>query len=397
MFDVENLGQVFTPDYIVSQMLSLKKNQGSVLEPSAGNGRFFNQIPNCIGIEIDEKHCQKGMLNIDFFDYSIQNKFDTIIGNPPYVKHNKIHSETRKKLDYSLFDERSNLYLFFIEKCIKHLNNGGELIFITPRDFFKSTSSIKLNQFIYSQGTITDLIDFGDAKIFENAQPNCVIFRFEKGNFSRKTNISKQFVCSNGQLYFTNNQYPVMLSDIFTVKVGAVSGLDKIYKNEDIGNEYFVTSITQKTGKTQKMVFVNSPNAYLLKHKEELIKRKIRKFDENNWWEWGRKHHISDKKRIYVNAKTRNKNPFFTNDCRNYDGSILALFPHNQDLNIETLKDMLNQVNWFELGFICDGRFLFSQKSLENTMLPNDFADFTRPAGLTANTFPSTTGNPSGL
>lgn len=376
MFDVDILGQVFTPSHIVSQMLSLRKNDGSVLEPSAGDGSFWNNIPNCVGIEIDKNHSKEGMLNMDFFDYSTENTFDTIIGNPPYVKHNSIREETRKKLDYTLFDERSNLYLFFIEKCIRHLNDKGELIFITPRDFFKSTSSIKLNQFIYNQGTITDLIDLGDAKVFEDAQPNCIIFRFEKGNFSRKTNVYKQFVCSNGQLFFTTNQYPVLLSDVFMVKVGAVSGLDKIYKNEDFGNEDFVTSVTRKTGKTQKMVFVDTPTDYLLNYKNILINRKIKKFDENNWWEWGRKHHVSNKKRIYVNTKTRNQSPFFINDCNNYDGSVLALFPHNQNLDIEILKNKLNKVNWFELGFVCDGRFLFSQKSLENTMLPDEFLQY---------------------
>lgn len=376
IFDVENLGQVFTPAHIVSEMLSLRKNYGSILEPSAGNGSFYKQIPNCVGIEIDENHCQDGMLHMDFFDYSLDNQFDTIIGNPPYVKHKSINENTRKKLDYSLFDERSNLYLFFIEKCIKHLKDNGELIFITPRDFFKSTSSIKLNQFIYNQGTITDLIDLGDSRVFENAQPNCVIFRFEKGNFSRKTNVSKQFVCNNGQLYFTDDQYSVLLSDIFSVKVGAVSGNDKIFKNKEYGNQDFVTSITCKTGKTQKMIFVDSPNEYLENHKETLISRKIRSFNESNWWEWGRKHHITDKKRIYVNTKTRNKQPFFINDCKNYDGSILALFPHNQNVDLEELTEKLNAVNWFELGFVCDGRFLFSQKSLENTILPNSFVEY---------------------
>lgn len=376
MFDVEQLGQVFTPPHIVSEMLSLRKNMGSVLEPSAGNGSFFNHITNCVGIEIDTKHCQKGMLNIDFFDYSINNKFDTIIGNPPYVKYQNIRTDTKKKLRSYIFDERSNLYLFFIEKCINHLNHNGELIFITPRDFLKSTSSIKLNQFIYSEGTITDIIELGDEKVFADATPNCIIFRFEKGNFSRKTNISKQFVLNNGQLYFTTNKYVVQFSDIFSVKVGGVSGNDAIFKNETFGNVDFVTSITRKTGRTQKMIFVDRPTEFLIQHKKKLINRKIRNFTENNWWEWGRKHHISNKKRIYVNTKTRIKSPFFTNECKNYDGSILALFPHNQDIDCIKLCDMLNKVDWQELGFVCDGPFLFSQKSLENTILPENFMEY---------------------
>ena len=150
----------------------------------------------------------------------------------------------------------------------------------------------------------------GDSKVFDNATPNCIIFRFEKGNFSRKTNVSKQFICNNGQLYFTDNQYPIALSHIFSVKVGGVSGNDKIFKNETYGNADFVTSITCKTGNTQRMVFVDSPIPYLEENKDILINRKIRSFNENNWWEWGRKHCISERKRIYVNTKTRNKRPY---------------------------------------------------------------------------------------
>ena len=374
IYNVEQLGQVFTPNDIVSQMLLLCHNRGRVLEPSCGNGAFSKNIPNCVAIEIDSKHIDSKMLNIDFFDYSIEEKFDTIIGNPPYVRYQDILPQTKEKLKSNLFDERSNLYLFFIEKCIKHLNDGGELIFITPRDFLKATSSIKLNKFIFEQGTITDLIDLGDENIFAGFTPNCIIFRFEKGNFIRKTNITKQFVFSNGQLLFTNNNYTVAFNDIFFVKVGAVSGNDKIFTNE-LGNTEFVCSSTYKTGKTKRMIF-NEQIPYLEQYKEILLQRGIKKFDESNWWQWGRNHYISSQKRIYVNCKTRNKKPFFTHFCNNYDGSILAIFPINQDLDINLLTNQLNDVNWYELGFVCDGRYIFSQRSLENSLLPNSFVNY---------------------
>ena len=37
---------------------------------------------------------------------------------------------------------------------------------------------------------------------------------------------------------------------------------------------------------------------------------------------------------------------------------------------------MLNRVDWNDKGFVCDGRFIFSQRSLENTLLPIDFERF---------------------
>ncbi|MDR1698690.1 MAG: hypothetical protein LBR75_02545 [Prevotellaceae bacterium] len=53
MYNVEQLGQVFTPQFVVSEMLQLRKNFGNVLEPSSGDGAFANNIPNCVSIEID--------------------------------------------------------------------------------------------------------------------------------------------------------------------------------------------------------------------------------------------------------------------------------------------------------------------------------------------------------
>lgn len=377
--DIPTLGQVFTPKHIVCDMLSLIKNNGEILEPSCGDGAFCKNLKRCVGIEIDNKFINENVLNIDFFDYPTTNKFDTIIGNPPYVRYQDILNSTKEKLTEfdKIFDKRTNLYLFFIYKCVLHLKERGELIFITPRDFLKSTSAIKLNEFLYENGTITDFIDLGDEKIFKNAQPNCAIWRFEKGNFKRNTNVLKEFSCANGQLLFTSKKYCVKFSDLFFVKVGAVSGKDKIFANEKYGNLDFVCSQTAKNGKTRRMIY-NEKCEFLLQFKDELIARKIRKFDENNYFLWGRDYYKSDKIRIYVNAKTRNKKPFFTHKCTAYDGSILAIFP-KFECDEKTLNELifaLNSIDWGELGFVCGGRFLFSQKSLENSLLPIEFAKF---------------------
>ena len=37
------------------------------------------------------------------------------------------------------------------------------------------------------------------------------------------------------------------------------------------------------------------------------------------------------------------------------------------------MAELLNQVNWEELEFVCDGRYLFSQRALENSVLPDTF------------------------
>lgn len=379
--DVENLGQVFTPEPIVRRMLALRRNAGRVLEPACGDGAFSRHLPGCTAIEIDRRHCPPGALNIDFFAYPEREKFATIIGNPPYVRYQDIPPSTRKRLSAEHFDGRSNLYLFFIEKCLRHLEPGGELIFITPRDFLKATSAVRLNRMLFEAGTITDFIELGDLRIFADATPNCAIWRFEKDNFFRATRYAsglaaeveeRHFHCAGGHLAFTRSGYTVPLSDLFAVKVGAVSGADEIFASDVHGTMDFVCSHTAKTGQTRRMIF-NTPHEALLPHKARLLARRIRPFDESNWWQWGRLHPQTDAPRIYVNGRTRNPSPFFLHPCPNYDGAILALFPKDPAADLADLCARLNAVDWAELGFVCDGRYLFTQRSLEQSLLPASF------------------------
>lgn len=398
------LGQIFTPPPIVDCMLTLVRNSGRVLEPACGDGAFLKHFPDALGIEVDPRHAPPGAEVMDFFELAEDELFDTIIGNPPYVRYQDISPGTRRLAGESVLDGRANLYLFFIEKCLRHLTPGGELIFITPRDLLKATSAVPLNRLLYAEGTITDFIDLGDLHLFDGASPNCAIWRFQSGDRSRHTRYaalgqaggvdalgqlaweSRRFMENGGQLIFTQHDYPLQLADIAFVKVGAVSGADEIYADEALGNRDFVCSSTVTTGRTRRMIWCepDEPVPESLKaHHARLIARRIRRFDEFNWWQWGRSYYQSDRPRIYVNCKTRRAQPFFIHDCPHYDGSVLAIFPHDPATDVHALAAALNGVDWEDLGFICDGRFLFTQRSLEQAPLPKHFRSFRPKAGVT--------------
>lgn len=372
--DVANLGQVFTPAELVKRALGLRRNQGRCLEPSCGDGAFFARIPGCVGIELDPRVCPPGARNMDFFALPDTETFDTIVGNPPYVRCQDIRPDTRRLLDAS-FDKRANLYLFFIEKCLRHLTPGGEMILITPREFMKATSARKLNERLYAEGTITDVVDLGDKRVFSGYAPNCIIWRFEKGNFSHRTNGSLNMLLAAGQLLFLKGSYPIPFSSVFSVRVGGVTGADDVFTSPEHGNIDVVGSRTIDTGEARRMIY-NIPHPALLPHKARLLARGVRKFDETNWWEWGRNLAGSDAPRIYVNLKTRRPRPFFLHPAKFFDGSILALFPRKATADLRQLCDFLNGVDWNELGFCYEGRFLFGQRALEASVLPAQFSPF---------------------
>ena len=160
--DVNALGQIFTPAVVVEAMLALRRNQGSVLEPACGDGAFLRHLPEATAIEIDPRHCPPAARCADFFTLPVRERFDTIIGNPPYVRFRDIPPATRRRLGGYGLNGRASLYLYFIAKAVRHLEPGGELIFITPRDFLKSTSAVPLNRDLIARGAFTDVVELGD-------------------------------------------------------------------------------------------------------------------------------------------------------------------------------------------------------------------------------------------
>lgn len=383
VLDVAGRGQVFTPEEVVDRMLALRQRTGRVLEPSAGDGAFSSRLPGCVAVEIDPAVAPAGSIITDFFNYPANERFDTVIGNPPYVRHQDIAHETRARLNHDRFDGRSNLYLYFIEKSVAHLSHGGELIFIVPREFIKLTAARRLNGWLHEQGTITHWIETGDQRIFRGATPNCAIFRFERGNFSRQTHYqvlgdtewqSRTMTEMNGQIAFLESGMTVPLASLFDVRVGAVSGADNLFSHPE-GNVDFVCSRTIDTGETRRMLY-NVAHPALLPHKEALLARRVRRFDESNWWHWGRAYPAEAGPRIYVNGRTRRARPFFMHESTAYDGSIFALFPKAPGIDLRLATEMLNSaVSWEQLGFVVDGRHVFTQRSLETVMLPDCFAD----------------------
>ena len=378
-YEVESLGQVFTTDEVVKKMLAMRENTGSILEPSCGDGAFWSKIQtekHALAIEIDPTIAAPGAVISDFFEYKFKNKFNTIIGNPPYVGFKKIPKNTLELLNLEHYDKRTNLYTFFIDRCIDLLEDGGEIIFVTPRNFINATSCAHLNSKLYENGTITHFYDYGDKMLFKGFSPNCAIWRFEKDCFSRQTLTKEGTRTMNlheGQLIFSDEKTSHKLGDFFYVKVGAVSGLDSVFCSPD-GDSDFVGSFTRKTSKLKRYHYQNSEHT-LREHKERLLKRKIKRFTEENWWQWGRDYHKSSAERIYVNCKTRIKNPFFMNGCKKYDGAVLAIFPKRGDLDLEKATQILNSFDWNEYGFMVGGRYVFSQKALENLPITQNFVN----------------------
>ena len=107
-------------------------------------------------------------------------KFDAIVGNPPYVKTEDIHTleteeefavyKNKYKSAYKQFDK----YFLFLEKAFNLLKEDGQMCYIVPNKFYKIGSGQELRQIMAKH--VLKLDDFGDMQLFpDKTIYSCII------------------------------------------------------------------------------------------------------------------------------------------------------------------------------------------------------------------------------
>ncbi|WP_243444918.1 Eco57I restriction-modification methylase domain-containing protein [Romboutsia maritimum] len=146
-------------------------------------------ISNCIyGVDIDKEAIEilkKSLINKNKYLYiekiniyctdslkkTWSNKFDYIIGNPPYIGHkglDKKYKEYLMKNYNEVYRDKADLYFCFYKKIIDLLDDKGLASVITPRYFLESPSGKYLRNYIAKKADIKEIVDFLGANIFKN-------------------------------------------------------------------------------------------------------------------------------------------------------------------------------------------------------------------------------------
>ena len=106
MAEKNKYGQYFTISLIADFMVTLISHikDSRILEPSCGKGVFIDQLlkhgfTNITAYEIDKTLGSKYnfVQFISFLSVSLKEKFDVIIGNPPYMQLQKKKDYVKKK------------------------------------------------------------------------------------------------------------------------------------------------------------------------------------------------------------------------------------------------------------------------------------------------------------
>lgn len=203
-------GAFFTPDYIIDFIINEVKPQpnNKNLDPSCGCGAFLIGLTdyykntfdksiksivkeNIFGSDILAYNIHRTKLLLTIYalqhneileetDFNLFNQdslkadwnvnFDTVVGNPPYVKFQDLSDENREYLvkNWTTVEGGTfNLYFAFFELGYKLLKPTGRLGFITPNNYFTSLAGEAMRRFFQQKKCVTRIIDFTHKKVFD--------------------------------------------------------------------------------------------------------------------------------------------------------------------------------------------------------------------------------------
>lgn len=162
-------------------------------------------------------------------------KFDYVVGNPPYVRKERISSDYKEKILRKIYPEvyhgDNDLLVYFIAKGISWLKDEGKFGYIVSSKFTKTRYGGKIRKFITDTCCIEQFLDFGLIEVFKEVAnlPAIIILNAESDQSRRAKCIIKVAVAKKEKGYaketmdyikanFEKQKYSDEYIDIFEVK-----------------------------------------------------------------------------------------------------------------------------------------------------------------------------------
>lgn len=149
---------------------------GKKLKPLDNNIQQGNSI-------IHHKHTDKQafLWNIRFKKILDAGGFDVILGNPPYVRQERLSAiKPYLQEHYQTYHPVADLYTYFFELGLKLLKKGGRLGYISSSTFFRTNSGTPLRELLRVHSNLLTVIDFNDYPVFEGVTTYPAILIMEK-------------------------------------------------------------------------------------------------------------------------------------------------------------------------------------------------------------------------
>lgn len=227
--------------------------------------------------------------------------FDVVIANPPYVRQEEIKEFKSAFAEiFTCYKGTADLLIYFYEKGCNLLKEGGVLTYITSNKYFRAGYGDKLRGFLADKMLIRQLIDFGDAPVFDATAYPCIILmqkgarksdfatnKFKALNWragdsvSAFVNIFKNRAFTMRQSYLTPDGWQLENPDVFELMQKLRNAGKPLGEYVD-GNIYYGI----KTGFNEAFVIDRETRDRLISEDancEEIIKPFLRGRDVKRW------------------------------------------------------------------------------------------------------------------
>ncbi|QZX49305.1 class I SAM-dependent DNA methyltransferase [Mycoplasma sp. E35C] len=440
-------GQVFTPNWIVKEMIKFSDIKDitklKVIDNACGDGAFICEIvkqiikakpknikkvleENVAGIELDQtayKMCLVKLkviekeFNLPKIKWNIENantlkvykkyenKFDLVIGNPPYVR---IHNTVENLSSFKFCNKgMTDLFLAFYEIGLKMLKKDGKLCYINPSSIFNSKASETARDYIVKEKLLTKVINFKHQQLFDKITTYSTVLLLDSANkqstidyyecgFNNPTRLSYDDFVINNFWYFSksiknlkslkeiiNNKKPQKIK----AKNGVATLCDKVLINDNLpDSKYTLKIIKASTLKQTKTLFLYDDNFlpitfndipekikdYLLKNKKALKNRDLE--NKDLWWVYGRTQAIKDKNyaKICINTTIKDLKSIKIKKTKEgelvYSGLYLMIDNNSQEQKIKKIICNQNFIDYITMlgKYKAGGYYTFNTKDLSN-------------------------------
>ncbi|HEY7547523.1 MAG TPA: N-6 DNA methylase [Blastocatellia bacterium] len=219
-------GEHYTPAPVARLLaaFAVRTSSDLILDPACGDGRLLaaalerkqSLSPETSRVHLDLFGIDRSRAAVklasstgahvsckDFFDAGPSASlppFDAVIGNPPYIRHEVMGAEDKRRIraqldrDRSLSPDifwprwsgRSDIYVFFFAHAARFLRPQGRLVFLTASSWLDAGYGAALREFLLRNFRIIAIIESAVESFFTDASINTAITVLEREEDERK-------------------------------------------------------------------------------------------------------------------------------------------------------------------------------------------------------------------
>jgi hypothetical protein len=298
-------------DLLVTQLELMISTKGIEKQPSGSGATIAKQTEiylQTVGwknsIKDLNKLKNKPELPLHFFDWKLdfpevlnpviadKNGFDIVIGNPPYVRQERLGQELKeilKKRFPSVANGTADLYVYFFSVGLELLTKKGVLSYITLNKYLKTKYGLELRNVLANEFDVNLIIDFFELPVFE-ASTDASITTIVNSKENLETRYFPVKTLTNLNLFeLTSGTYQKVVKDATEWKFidhSQESILDKLYLNsislKEFSDDKIYRGIT--TGLNEAFVLDSEISQKLLKSEsKKIVKPYAQSTDIKKW------------------------------------------------------------------------------------------------------------------